>query len=278
MYCFTQIPRLLMEDPLQQDVVFSRFCAMYLPELVEHYLDPPEPSNAAEWNKSVALEDMKLANAYGYLLVHLNGNPYFDRFFRLPKHRDLRVKMINALLDRLYERAPAWEQREAARDKPTGGIAVSSLVYDYCQLLSAIMLFELEEVITNLARSSKVQTLLNFLDWWEQRYNPKNASKFGCMPKAEEAKLIEGEEITSGRSELWSPGTLALIIRNGSTEKERDGIRQARHLKSSLHTCGLPGCNRGFAKDGGSLLQCSQCSTVRYVRSWLKSSGTKKPY
>ncbi|KAK9896771.1 hypothetical protein P389DRAFT_83907 [Cystobasidium minutum MCA 4210] len=259
------IPRLLLEHPLQQDVVFSRFCALYLPQLVEHYLKPPSPSSAEEWNKSVALEDMKIANAYGYLLVHLNGNPYFERFFRLPQHREIRKKLIITMLDRLHERAAPWETREAdLKNRPTGGISVSSMIYDFCQLLGSLVLFESEENIRTIAEEAHVKRLMYFLDWWDKKYfrptsKPSNSTKIPIDKSSQ--LMIDNGDASQERS---PPRTLHMLLQNGTSDAELEEIRLARHQKSSIHECGLPGCHAGFAKDGGSLLQCSQCATVRY--------------
>jgi hypothetical protein len=59
-----------MEHRLQQDVVLSRFGALYLPALVQSYLHPPAPSKNPAWQKSIALDDMPLANAYGFMVRH----------------------------------------------------------------------------------------------------------------------------------------------------------------------------------------------------------------
>lgn len=239
---------------------------MYLPELVKHYLEPPQPSTAEEWNKSVALEDMQIANAYGYLLVHLNGNPYFDKFFRLAQYRDIRKRLIITMLDRLHDRAARWEEREAdLKNRPIGGISVSSMIHDYCQLLGSLVLFEPEENIRILSADAKVQRLLHFLDWWDKRYTPKvQMKKIGEEKSVDGNKSIKQIQSTT-QSERSPPRTLYILLRNGTDETELEQIRQARHSKASIHTCCMPGCNASFAKDGGSLLQCSQCGTVRYV-------------
>lgn len=257
-----QIPRLLLEHPLQQDVVFSRFCALYLPQLVEHYLNPPEPASAEEWNKSVPLEDMQIANAYGYLLVHLNGNPYFERYFRLPQNRQIRKKLIVTLLHRLHERAAAWEEREAdLKKRPQGGISVSSMIYDFCQLSSSLVLFESEENIRILAEDPPVTRLLYFLDWWDKRYFPTKTPSYDLSRKMN-GKLIQEEQPKPERS---PPRTLHILLKNGANEAEKEEIRIARHMKATIQTCGMLGCSADRAKDGGTLLQCSQCATVRYV-------------
>lgn len=209
---------------------------------------------------------MKIANAYGYLLVHLNGNPYFERFFRLPQHREIRKKLIITMLDRLHERAAPWETREAdLKNRPTGGISVSSMIYDFCQLLGSLVLFESEENIRTIAEEAHVKRLMYFLDWWDKKYfrptsKPSNSTKIPIDKSSQ--LMIDNGDASQERS---PPRTLHMLLQNGTSDAELEEIRLARHQKSSIHECGLPGCHAGFAKDGGSLLQCSQCATVRYV-------------
>lgn len=62
-----------MEQRLQQDVVLSRFGALYLPALVQSYLHPPAPSKNPAWQKSIAIDDMPLANAYGFMVGQASG-------------------------------------------------------------------------------------------------------------------------------------------------------------------------------------------------------------
>lgn len=218
----------------------------------------------------MALEDMKIANAYGYLLVHLNGNPYFDRFFRLPQHREIRKKLIVTMLDRLHERAAAWEQREAdLKNRPVGGISVSSMIYDFCQLLGSLVLFETEENIRSIAEGANVRRLMHFLDWWDKRYFLPASKQSNGVKANSNGTSYKAIEDNQGNKERSPPRTLHILLNNGTNDSELEEIRYARHQKASIHVCGLPGCNAGFAKDGGSLLQCSQCATVRYVSCYL---------
>lgn len=220
-----QIPRLHIEDPLQQDVVFSRFAALYLPRTVELYLNPPQPSLHPMWEKSIPLVDFKLANAYGYMLVHLNGNPYFNRFFR--NYKEVRYNLIMAILTRLDDRTLDWE----ARAEPVGGIAVESMVYDYCQLLSSLLLMETEDSVHELGHLPTVKHLMPFLDWWVKR----------------------------------EPNHPASTLRTILVGEDKAGLRIARAERGGLATCAMRDCKKRMAIDGGALLQCSQCVSVRYV-------------
>ena len=177
------------------------------------------------WNKSIPLEDLQLANAYGYMLVHLNGNPYFHRFFR--QYRETRYDLVMALLTRLDDRTLDWE----ARKKQVGGIAVSSMVHDYCQLLCSLLLMESEDAVYEMGSLPAVKHLMPFLDWWAKR-------------------------------EQQHPAAILKTILDG---KDKESLRMARADRGGFAICGMKGCDKRSATDGGALLQCSQCVTVRYV-------------
>lgn len=256
-----------MEHPLQQDVVFSRFAAIYLPALVEKYLNPPLGSTSSVWKKSIALEDLPLANAYGFMLVHLNGNPYFSKFFRLPANRDLRMELTETLITRLDNRTDNWEARMNNPKKwdQEGGISIPSMIYDFCQLLTSLLLFESEEQVYHLNRLPAVKHLTTFLKWWNDRFAPANEPlSLGVDSKSQDSKLASSSQIDDKRKE-WPAYQLRMVLMNGEDENEMNAIAIARNAKGGINTCGTEGCNKHFATDGGALLRCSQCGTVRYV-------------
>lgn len=220
---------------------------------------------------------MRIANAYGYMLVHLNGNPYFDNFFRLSRNREIRKTLIINLLDRLHERAPYWEEREAnlKSRRLAGGISVSSMIYDYCQLLGSLILFEPEENIRILSADAKVQRILHFLEWWDKRYYSKKGNDISSLDK--ESMAFKQREYKTEENERSPPRTLFILLRNGTNDEELEQVRQARHMKGSIRTCCMPGCNASVAKDGGSLLQCSQCGTVRYCSAEHQNLAWRHP-
>lgn len=254
-----------MEHPLQQDVVFSRFAALYLPQLIEKYLHPPEPSTDPVWRKSIAVEDMQLANAYGYMLVHLNGNPYFNKFFRLPENLGKRRQLIMALLQRLHDRTDDWEQRlnDPKKQNQSGGIAIPSMIYDFCQLTTSLLLFESEEKVYELTVQPFIKRLMPFLQWWNDRFSgggDEDRSSFSS-PKAVGAKDSAAEY----RKKQWPAYQLSMVLRNGWDKYETMALREARLNKGSMNVCGMEGCSRTHAEDGLALFQCSKCGTVRYV-------------
>ena len=255
-----------MEHPLQQDVVFSRFAAVYLPALVNKYLRPPPGSTSTIWRKSIALEDLPLANAYGYMLVHLNGNPYWSRYLRQPATRPVVTELIETLITRLDERTNDWEARlnnPTKRDQE-GGISIPSMIYDFCQLTTSLLLLESEEHVYHLNRLPAVKHLMPFLSWWNDRFAQVD----------EESQTLDSEPSDSRRHTLsqeedmkkqWPAYQLRMVLINGEDENETAALRIARSMKGGLHKCAMAGCDKQYATDGGALLQCSRCGTVRYV-------------
>lgn len=281
------IPRLHMEHPLQQDVVFSRFAALYLPALVQRYLRPPTPSSNPLWHRSIAVSDFPLANAYGYMLVHLNGNPYFNKYFRLAANRGVRQEIVVTLLRRLDERTVDWAtrmdqpvstdikgkgvEREPTASEGQGGIAVQSMIHDFCQLLGSLLIFESEEAVQDVSRSPEAKHILPFLDWWDTR--------FGSCKKDMDSAASESKEKEKERQAVipWPAATLKMVLTNGADERERQALRHARAQKGGIGQCAHAGCDHRVAEDGGALLQCSQCGTVRYCSEEHQRAAWKHP-
>lgn len=224
---------------------------------------------------------MKLANAYGYMLYHLNSNPYFDKFFRLPQHYALRQQLIEQLLLRLSERTYDWEERvhNPGRTSSEGGISIQSMIHNFCELTASLLLFHSEQDTYNLAQLPHVRHLQNFLQMWNDRYAPGDISGISASSSSSSEKTF-GQNDVAGRSKAgqtaskgrrqpdkreWPAYQLKMILMNGNDEKELAAITAARLSKKGPQVCGLISCTRTLAKDGYSLLQCSQCGTVRYV-------------
>lgn len=217
------------------------------------------------------VEDMKLANAYGFMLVHLNGNPYFNKFFRLPQHYEIRTKLVDALLDRLNERTDAWEERELKLRQggapQKGGYLISNMIRDFCQLTASLLLFHTEKDIEALFNTGKVKHLMLFLPMWNDRYSVTDEDrKFAVKQAAADPDYkMSAEAFLDIKRRQWPAYQLLMILTNGKDEGERNSIIQARLKRGGLNVCGLPECSSQKATDGGQLLQCTQCGTVRYV-------------
>lgn len=238
--------------------MFSRFAAYYLPALIARYLDPPAPSASPQWKRSIAFEDLVLVNAYGMMLVHLNGNSYFDKFFRSEAQRAARQALIKHMLRALDERTADWQSRLVDPEKrKQGGIAVESMIFDYCQLLTSLLLFETAESVQALNRLGEVMHLKPFLEFWNQQLAQSDLDK---KPGTSD------EEASRGGEDMQHPAaTLLFVLQGGADEYERAALMRARSEKGRMTVCAMIGCDRTRALDGESLLGCSRCGTVRYV-------------
>lgn len=201
-------------------------------------------------------------------LVHLNGTPYFNKYFRLPAHYELRKSLVNALLQRLDERTEAWEARYHDRKKSAadGGIAIESMIYDFCQLTTSLLLFHSEEDVQELSKLPMIKHLQYFLGMWNDRYAGVSSEVIAenAMSSREKQKTPTPASVAEDRRQ-WPAYQLSMILMNGRDNAELAAITAARLSKGGMSRCALQGCNRTAAIDGGALLQCSQCGTVRYV-------------
>jgi hypothetical protein len=145
------------------------------------------------------------------------------------------------------------------------------MIYDFCQLTTSLLLFHSEEDVHELSKLPMIKHLQYFLGMWNDRYagisNESQDSSY-APSSAEKQKTPTPASVAEDRRQ-WPAYQLSMILMNGRDDAELAAITAARLSKGGMSRCALKGCNRTSAVDGGSLLQCSQCGTVRYVRECL---------
>lgn len=67
-----------MKTEAEQDAIYARFCASYLPKTVERFLDLPVFLNS----NGDPLDDLKLLNAYHEMLIAIQHSLYFVKYLR----------------------------------------------------------------------------------------------------------------------------------------------------------------------------------------------------
>src|SRR5580698_665226 len=98
----------MMETEEQQDIIWCRFCAFYLPGLVDRFLDPPAVTSTTDPELVV---DFRCWNVYVEMMVQIQHTPYFAKYLRSSKPIAAKGKLLpRVLAERLLERAPRWDQ------------------------------------------------------------------------------------------------------------------------------------------------------------------------
>lgn len=226
-----QLQSLGDDDPRQQDIVLSRFTALYLPKTVERILDPPSTGLRLTSEQE---EDFFFTNAYFQMLVMLLHFPYLFQYCRSSKPAAAPGKRLPGLIaERLSNLSPAWRaavMNPSARHHPERdyqGPLVNAL-----QIISTFCVERMNDPLDTIIPSATQDKLKPFLtDWANQREN-----------------VILAE----------NAARMSLIL--GGTRTGRGEMRRVRRWLKNAGTCALPICNAAE-----NLKACARCRTVRYV-------------
>ena len=155
------------EVEAQQDIIWARFCALYLPATVDRFLSPPVPTN----EPPNIVKELKLNNAYFEMLVGIQHSPYFTKYMRSQKPIAAGgKKLTQALGERLLELAPIIDNmvRHPPANRPDGYFL--GLLGSAIQLLSTLLtIFVKEKERTVLSQEMK-DGLTPWITSWLQRY------------------------------------------------------------------------------------------------------------
>lgn len=236
----------IAQDPVQQEIVFSRFGALYLPRTVQLWKSPPPASGSRQFGE-LASEDMAVYSAYDIMLEALQGHPYFFKFMRTknPEVIELRKSMGAILARRLAARAPVWEAalrpggpranyplEEYRMDSPFPSVDCAT---GCTQLLCTLLCYESRADLEALAAEPAIRdTLVPILHAWATRYR---------------GRCLLGD--TAMRCEMiltLNPLWLMMAAKMRKDNKVGEGLQ-----------CAYPLCNKEE-----NLKKCSKCETAKY--------------
>ncbi|RDB22154.1 hypothetical protein Hypma_010751 [Hypsizygus marmoreus] len=219
-------------DEGQQDIVWARFCALYLPATVKLFLNPPTSSG----DTPEMIQELKLNSAYFEVLVGIQHIPYFAKYLRSSKPTAAGgKKLTQALAERVVSLAPTWDRHLLSPevDSRTGrpGDYFKSVIGSAVQLLSTLLTtFVKEDLATVLSAATKAE-LLPWLQKWSARYMREFLGEV-CLR------------------------TLGILSGERGFNK---GVRSMRKVFKNWDTCGIPTC-----EVTENLKVCGRCQTVRY--------------
>ena len=202
----------------QQDIVFHKFAAHYLPSLVGRFLEPPPlPSNLPPF----MTDESKLNNPYLEMLSVVSHTPYFSRFLCSGEaYAEGGKRLMQTIAERLVLLAPSWDRKminpppDSDREQGYYQSAASTPI----QLLSTLLVIFVKEPqgSPHLIRPETQTDLISWLKIWERRH----ADEF------------------LGRV---STRTLGQLTKRPHVMQEVMQMR--RHLKN-WDVCGKAGCNK----------------------------------
>jgi hypothetical protein len=162
-----------MESEEQEDVIWYRFCAIYLPDLVGRYLNPPTITSITNPQH---IADFKCYNAYLEMLIAVQHTPYFAKYLRSRKPVASQGKILPGVVaERLLERAPRWDRLMLEQPGHMAPFYYESIAASLLQLLNTLLASfvkepDQEKVVPRATR----RALLPWLQKWHHRYPVDN--------------------------------------------------------------------------------------------------------
>ncbi|KAJ7629475.1 hypothetical protein DFH06DRAFT_1225825 [Mycena polygramma] len=225
----------------QQDIIWSRFCAFYLPATVDRLLNLPTPVDAQTKEDHEIVPDFIADNPWHEMLVCVQHLPYVAKYLRSTSPIAAAGKQLpQVLADRLANISARWEKKMTAPTKTPDGKGkpyaeekrqyYMSIAGSATQLLSTLCTHFINEPDRNTVISRETQKkLLPILSQWSRRYS--------------------GEFL----------GDVSLRMVAFMSKKWNEDFDTIRSLTKNWQVCGLPSC--GVRKN---LKVCGKCKTVRY--------------
>ena len=208
-----QIKRNTAESEQQQDVVWSRFCALYLPDTVSRYLDLPALGDE-NTDPEFAMH-YKLYNAYLEMLVQVQHTAYFAKYLRSNKPLAAPGKRLPSVLaQRLLELAPYLDNRMSAGILNRPADFYQTFTASCIQLLSTLLTIFVkapdQDVVVPAATR---QGLLAWLRRWSDRYRVADSflSNVSSRTLAQLFPVVDMKDLAkSVRKQLKNLDTCAL--------------------------------------------------------------------
>ncbi|KAJ3895994.1 hypothetical protein GG344DRAFT_61755 [Lentinula edodes] len=166
------------EHEIQQDLIWSRFCALYLPALVDRFLDPWTATDGSYIEKDAsAREDYQLFNPWLRMLVMVQHNPYLGKYLRSRKPVSSGNQHLTRVLgQRLSHVAARWD-REIRKPASDHQEYYKGAAADVVQLLSTLLTtFVSSRDSEKILPADTRKKLLPFLSGWRDLfYDPTMA-------------------------------------------------------------------------------------------------------
>ncbi|KAF7979351.1 hypothetical protein HWV62_42787 [Athelia sp. TMB] len=232
-----------MESEEQQEIVWARFCALYLPAAVNRFINPPAiPSTNPQ-----DIAKFKLFSPCSEMLVQTQHNAYFSKFLRSRSPIAADGKLLpKVVAERITELGQAWEptmrqNTDRELENHYRGILTSAV-----QLLSTLQTaFVKERDQESVVPKSLRDELKPLLRAWATRYQGDVMSD------------VAGRVLSA-----WSPEL-------GGGSGFRNDARRIRKHTLGWDVCGLPHCETTT-----ELKACSR--SVKFPFTYLKISSSRE--
>lgn len=241
----------MKEHQLQQDIIWSRFCALYLPAVVDRFLDPWDATDGSDFQKDPdAKEDYRLFNPWLRMLVMTQHNPYLGKYLRSKQPvASGNTKLARTVGQRLLYLAPRWDRELRQPGNDDRKQYYKGAAADVLQLLSTLLAtFVSYQDPEKILPAETKQKLLPFVKRW--------ATMFFDPAK----NVMQGDE-----DALIGDVCCRMVLQlSTSRDEDRAFYQNVVKVKKQLKgwdQCGLPTCNVA----NKTMKVCGKCHTVKYV-------------
>jgi hypothetical protein len=154
----------------QQDIIFHKFAALYLPSMVDRFLEPPPlPSNVPAF----MTDEFMLNNPYLEMIGVVSHTPYLSRF--LSSNEEAAAggkKLMQTIAERLVALAPSWDRKmiNSPPDREPG--YYQSAASTPIQLLSTLLVIFVKEPrdSPHIIKTDTQTELISWLKIWGRRH------------------------------------------------------------------------------------------------------------
>jgi len=240
------LPRNAMETEEQQNIVWSRFCALYLPATVDRFINPPTITS----KKPEDIAKFKIFSPCSEMIVHVQHNAYFAKYLRSKTLLAANGKQLpRVVAERVAELGFAWEPELRSSSSTELEQHYLSILASAVQLLSTLCTsFVKEDDQESVVPKALRDRLKPLMKTWSQRYKNQILGDVSLRVLAAWSSELDGG---------WF---------NGEAKK-------VRKRTLGWDECGLPQCE---VKTG--LKACGKCQTVRYCTPEHQRIHWKYPF
>ncbi|KAJ7207934.1 hypothetical protein GGX14DRAFT_521734 [Mycena pura] len=233
----------------ERDVIWSRFCARYLPAAVDRFLDLPIPTDAIGPAERGLILDFPANNAWLEILVQIQHIPYFYKYLRSSSEIAAPGQRLSQVLaSRLADLSGRWESKMTT--DPDMELREYYVAIAGCavQLLGTLCTYLIKVPDRNMVITQETQVrMAPILRTWALRY----------------------------RNQLLGNVCIRLLAWFSGTKEFERASNMVRKNSKNWDVCGLPLCS--IRTD---LKICKRCHTVRYCcvehqRADWSTSGSK---
>jgi hypothetical protein len=205
-----------VESEEQQEIVWSRFCALYLSATIDRFINPPKITS----KKPDDVAQFKIFSPCSEMLVAIQHNAYFAKYLRSKSTVAANGKQLpRVVAERVAELGFSWDP--VLRNPTAGGLVVEhykSILASAVQLLSTLCTSFVKEddqetVVPKVLRD-KLKPLMKT---WAQKYQREILGDVSLRVWA-----------------AWSPEL------DGGWLSEQ--VKKVRKRTLNWEECGLPGC------------------------------------